>query len=132
MIISIFRGGFWRDNIMRGYIRRDGSYDIPYRMEKGGGDKVVIVAHGFASSKESPTVEMLMKELPKKGISTAAMDFPAHGESPADGDFLTVENCVRDLGDMADFVIEGMPRGGDMLLRFQLRRVHHADISDEE
>ena len=43
---------------MRGYIRRD-SYDIPYRMEKGSGDKVVIVAHGFASSKESPTVEML-------------------------------------------------------------------------
>lgn len=94
---------------MRGYIRRDGSYDIPYRMEKGGGDKVVIVAHGFASSKESPTVEMLMKELPKKGIGTAAMDFPAHGESPADGDFLTVENCVRDLGDMEDFVRRECP-----------------------
>ena len=84
---------------MRGYIRRD-SYDIPYRMEKGSGDKVVIVAHGFASSKESPTVEMLAKELPEKGIGVAALDFPAHGESPVDGEFLTVKNCVRDLGDM--------------------------------
>lgn len=93
---------------MRGYIRRD-SYDIPYRMEKGSGDKVVIVAHGFASSKESPTVEMLAKELPKKGIGVAALDFPAHGESPVDGEFLTVKNCVRDLGDVEAFIREECP-----------------------
>ena len=93
---------------MRGYIRRD-SYDIPYRMEKGSGDKVVIVAHGFASSKESPTVEMLAKELPEKGIGVAALDFPAHGESPVDGEFLTVKNCVRDLGDVEAFIREECP-----------------------
>ena len=98
---------------MRGYIRRD-SYDIPYRMEKGSGDKVVIVAHGFASSKESPTVEMLAKELPEKGIGVAALDFPAHRGKPGGRRIPHGEKLCQRFGRCGSVYKGGMPRGGDM------------------
>ena len=94
----------------KGYIRRNDSYDIPYRCEGNIDDeKLVLAVHGFASSKESPTVEMLMDALPERGIAVAAFDFPAHGESPADGDMLNVENCLRDLEDVDAFVRKSFP-----------------------
>lgn len=91
-------------------LRREDRYDIPYRAEiSGNEDKVVVAVHGFASSKESPTVDMLMEALPERGIGVIAFDFPAHGESPADGEYLSVENCVRDLGDITELVGELCP-----------------------
>ena len=92
------------------YIRRKDSYDIPYVSEiRGGEDRILITAHGFASSKQSPNVNMLMSRLPEKGIGVIAFDFPAHGDSPAGGDMLTVDNCTADLKAVADFVAEGHP-----------------------
>ena len=41
---------------------------------------VLIVVHGFASSKESPTCKRLEEIMPKIGISTIAIDLPNHGE----------------------------------------------------
>lgn len=63
----------------------------------GGEQTVVIVSHGFGSSKESSTGLMLAGELPKHGAGVFAYDFPAHGESPVDGSALTVERCLGDL-----------------------------------
>ncbi len=95
----------------KGYIRRNDSYDIPYSCE-GYEDagKAVIVVHGFASSKESPTVEMLMRKLPAKGFGVVAFDLPAHGDSPADGEMLNVENCVADMKAVEDFTAENFPK----------------------
>lgn len=59
--------------------------------------QVILIFHGFGSSKESPTVKMLEEHLPQKGMGTFAIDFPAHGESPADGASLTLENCLSDM-----------------------------------
>lgn len=89
----------------RGYIERHDSYDIPYISDiKGDEEQILIVAHGFASSKESPNVNMLMRELPKNHIGVMAFDFPAHGDSPADGDHLMVDNCTNDLKTVAEFL----------------------------
>ena len=96
--------------MINGELKRPGSYDVPYSAEIKGGEKTaVIVVHGFASSKESPTVKMLMENLPKHGIAVIAFDFPAHGVSPVNGDFLTVENCTADLADMEKHVRELLP-----------------------
>ena len=54
-------------------------------------------SHGFGSSKESPTAQMLLRELPKVGIGAIAFDFPAHGSSPVDGTRLRIETCMQDL-----------------------------------
>ena len=75
-----------------------GGYPIPcVHTIRGDETVVLIICHGFGSSKESPTAAMLSQALPALGVGTLAFDFPAHGDSPVDGDALTLENCVADL-----------------------------------
>lgn len=86
-------------------------YEIPYIDNlKGDEEQVVIIAHGFGSSMQSPTAQMVLKELPKLGIGTIAFDFPAHGASKVDGDVLSVKNCVEDLGAVEDYVRQKCPK----------------------
>lgn len=76
---------------------KDG-YEIPcIRALSGIEKKAVIVCHGFGSSKESPTASMLLEHLPEAGIGVLAFDFPAHGESPVDGEHLTISDCLQSL-----------------------------------
>lgn len=92
------------------YLERQGSYSIPYIADMNGNEsKVLIIVHGFASSKESPTVNMLMKELIKHDMGVIALDLPAHGDSPVDGDFLRLENCIKDLKDIESFARKNCP-----------------------
>lgn len=73
-------------------------YEIPCLHTLTGDErKAVLIAHGFGSSKESPTAAMLAEALPQEGIGTLAFDFPAHGDSPVDGLKLTMGNCLDDL-----------------------------------
>lgn len=91
-------------------IKSSCGYDIPVRMCVSGTEKkVLVMAHGFGSSKQSPTVSMMMEELPSKGIAVIAFDFPAHGESPVDGTHLRLENCIEDLRQAVAFARETLP-----------------------
>lgn len=84
--------------MIKGMIERESSYDIPYTAEiREDHKKIVIVVHGFGSSKESPTAQMLMENLPEHGIGVIAFDFPAHGDSPVDGWKLRIDHCIDDL-----------------------------------
>ena len=76
-------------------------YEIPgtWRV-KGDEPLVCLVAHGFGSSMESPTARMLLEQLPLRGMGAAAFDFPAHGASKVDGEYLRLGNCMADLADM--------------------------------
>lgn len=86
-------------------------YEIPYIENlKGDEEQVVIIAHGFGSSMQSPTAQMVLNELPKLGIGTIAFDFPAHGASQVDGDVLSVANCIADLGAVEEYVREKCPK----------------------
>ena len=58
---------------------------------------VCLITHGFGSSKDSPTAQLLAGELPRHGIGTLALDLPAHGDSPVDGDALSIRHCLDDL-----------------------------------
>lgn len=92
------------------YIKRDKEYDIPYISRiKGDESRILVVAHGFASSKESPNVRMLMSNLPENGIGVIALDFPGHGNSPVGGEKLMVDNCACDVKAVCDFVSERFP-----------------------
>lgn len=80
------------------WISGKSGYEIPCISALSGTEKkAVIVCHGFGSSKESPTAAMLLEHLPKDGIGVLAFDFPAHGESPAGGEHLTVSDCLQSL-----------------------------------
>lgn len=85
-------------------------YEIPYIENLKGDEKqVVIIAHGFGSSMQSPTAQMVLEALPKVGIGTIAFDFPAHGASSVDGEFLSVDNCIKDLEAVEEYVRKKCP-----------------------
>lgn len=79
-------------------IRGNYGYDIPFLSNLTGNERqIVIICHGFGSSKDGSTAKLISTELPKHGIGTVCFDFPAHGESPVDGELLRVEHCTGDL-----------------------------------
>ncbi len=93
-----------------GYVKSEYGYDIPYISRiKGDESIILVVAHGFASSKGSPNVKMLMEHLPDRGIGVVAFDFPGHGDSPVDGHSLMIDNCMSDLKSVCDLVSENFP-----------------------
>ena len=63
----------------------------------GNEKKVCIIAHGFASSKQSGTAQMMLDHLPSFGVGGIAFDFPCHGESGAEFGALTVDSCLSDM-----------------------------------
>jgi len=73
-------------------------YNVPCHYNATGREKTVcVVVHGFGSSKESVTAKMLLEGLPPLGIGAIAFDFPAHGDSAVEGEYLRVSNCIKDL-----------------------------------
>ena len=68
--------------------------------------KVVIVIHGYDSSKESMNVENLMEILPPKGFGVIAYDQPNHGSEEAAAEELSIDACVDSLACVEDYVAE--------------------------
>ena len=71
--------------------------------------KLVIVIHGYDSSKESQNAVNLMREMPGKGFGVFAYDQPHHGEEEAAAEELTVENCLDSLVYVEDYLAERFP-----------------------
>ena len=65
----------------------------------------VIVTHGFGSRKESPTAQMMLKELPKAGYGAIAYDLPAHGSSGAENETLSLALCVDYMKTVEEYII---------------------------
>ena len=81
-------------------------YPIPCTYEINPSDSsVCIIIHGFGSSKQSPTAQMMLSALRFAGVGVIAFDFPAHGESPVDGDFLRLPYCLADLSSVEQFAL---------------------------
>ncbi|MBE6587466.1 MAG: alpha/beta fold hydrolase [Ruminococcaceae bacterium] len=70
---------------------------------------VILGVHGFAGDKESSVLRLLAEELSKSGTALVCFDFPAHGESPAAEEGLTVKNCKKDLLAAAEYIRERYP-----------------------
>ncbi len=75
----------------------------------GSEQRVCLIAHGFASSKESSTAQMLLDHLEKLGLGAVAFDFPCHGTSTADYTALTVDACLQDMRTIEDYIREAVP-----------------------
>ncbi|MBC2724629.1 alpha/beta hydrolase [Desulfosporosinus sp.] len=79
-------------------IRGLNGYDIPCVNNLSGDERrIVIISHGLGSSKESPTAKSMASALTEHGIGTYSFDFPAHGDSPVDGEKFRISNCLNDL-----------------------------------
>lgn len=84
---------------------------IPYIANiKGDEKQVVIILHGFDSSKDSPTAKMMLEELPKVGIGAISFDMPGHGENPVPRSELRVGGCLVALEAIEELVGELAPQ----------------------
>lgn len=77
---------------------------IPNKVEK-----IIIACHGFGGDKESSAIELLAEKLLPENILVIAFDFPAHGESEAEGKDFILENCINDLIDVEQFIKNKYP-----------------------
>ena len=84
-------------------------YDIHCHNCWNGEDRILIVCHGFGSSKLSPMVQALNQEMPKAGMGVYSFDFPSHGESPIWEEGLRVPFCMDDLETVEAHVREMAP-----------------------
>lgn len=79
-------------------------YAIPCHNCWDGQDRVLIVCHGFGSSKSSPMVQALNQEMPRHGMGVYSFDFPSHGDSPVWQEGLRVPFCLDDLAAVEDHI----------------------------
>lgn len=85
-------------------------YAISYEEYVPDDPKAVIIAmHGFAGDKKSSCIEEIRKMANSKGVGLITFDWPAHGESEASGDDLTITNCLSDLGTVLEYVTKKYP-----------------------
>ena len=74
--------------------------------------KVMIVCHGFCSSKDSSSVQEITKSFSKYNIPIIAFDWPAHGQSQ---DILSVNKCKETFESIQEYVQKLYPTANKYL-----------------
>ena len=91
-------------------INKGENHKIPCLMEiPENPERIVIMVHGFTSSKSCATAELLFRRLPEKNIGVVTYDQPGHGEEEAFTDPLGVGNCIESLRLIEEFVVSEYP-----------------------
>ena len=72
--------------------------------EKETKNEVFIIAHGFGSSKEGRSTEIIARKLNENNYIAVSFDFPGHGESIEPIEKLTVDNCISYINDILEYV----------------------------
>lgn len=70
---------------------------------------IAIAVHGFTSSKESPTVQLLLKKLPAAGIGVAGIDLPSHGTEASYEEELRLCACLDSLALVEEDLVKRYP-----------------------
>ena len=86
--------------------------DVPCKAflpANGAAGLAILAVHGFAGSKDGPTIAALARTLCPCGAAVYCFDFPGHGEHPAGGEALTLENCADALLSAARRMSEAQP-----------------------
>ena len=69
------------------------------------GQKAMIIClHGFAGSKLSSCITKLDAAMAEEELGTFTFDWPAHGKSDSGFENLTIENCMKDLETVCEYV----------------------------
>lgn len=70
---------------------------------------IVIAVHGFSSSKEGTTYQLLMKRLPAAGYGVLALDLPGHGVEESAQELLRVGAAIDSIETAEAYVTEHYP-----------------------
>lgn len=82
------------------FVLSEGELQIPCIVsapDSGDVQRLVLGVHGFCGSMADPIQVSLAEEMVLFSSASLRFDFPAHGESPLDTGFFTLENCIRTL-----------------------------------
>ena len=71
--------------------------------------EILLCVRGFGGGAYSTVVEKIALEMKPCKIGTFSFTWPAHGNSDASGDMLTVENCLADMEDVVSYLKEQYP-----------------------
>ncbi len=71
--------------------------------------RIVIAVHGFTSSKESPTVRLLIDRMPAAGIGVIGIDLPSHGVEESYEEELRLDACLDSLQAAETYAVEHYP-----------------------
>ncbi len=93
------------------FLKGVSGYEVPVLLhEEPEAKTAVVVVHGFGSDKYSATARRVQAALAEMSAASVALDLPAHGESPVDGHFLTVENAINDIAAAEELLHSRLPR----------------------
>lgn len=90
---------------IRGKMSSANGWNIPYICNVSEEHRMILLClHGFAGDKESSVITALTENLDEMGVGVFTFDWPAHGESDAPDDALTVGNCLSDLNTVVSWL----------------------------
>ncbi len=72
-------------------------------------ETVVIVIHGFSSSKESPTCGKLLERFPREGFGILALDLPGHGTGESAKEILRVPGALDSIEAAERYLLREYP-----------------------
>ena len=78
--------------------------------------RIVLSVHGLGGSTNDDIQTSIAEEMEFFSSATFRFDFPAHGESPLDSDYLTLKNCTRSLMTVAEYAREQYPEVEDLCI----------------
>lgn len=101
----------------RSIMLQQGALQIPVKVlepEDGQIKRIVLGVHGLGGSTNDAIQVGIAEEMEMFYAATFRFDFPAHGESPLDSEWLTLSNCVDSLLAVARYAREQYPEVEDL------------------
>ena len=101
----------------RSIMLHQGALQIPVKVlepEDGQIKRLVLGVHGLGGSTNDEIQAGIAEEMEMFYSATFRFDFPAHGESPLDSEWLTLSNCVDSLLAVARYAREQYPEVEDL------------------
>lgn len=101
----------------RSIMLQQGALQIPVKVlepEDGQIKRLVLGVHGLGGSTNDEIQAGIAEEMEMFYSATFRFDFPAHGESPLDSEWLTLSNCVDSLLAVVRYAREQYPEVEDL------------------
>ena len=70
---------------------------------------IVIAIHGFSSSRDCPTYQMLLRRMPEAGLGVVGIELPGHGQAASLKEELRIEGCKNSIEAAEKYVSENLP-----------------------
>lgn len=91
-------------------IKKDGHYIVPCTTAIPEDPKGIVVAvHGFASSKDCQTYQLLKEILPPAGLGMVGLELPGHGTEEAADELLRINGAIDSIEAVENYVAKTFP-----------------------